>query len=372
MARALELARRGEGMTRPNPPVGAVIVRGARIVGEGFHERAGEAHAEVHALAKAGRRARGATLYVTLEPCCTWGRTPPCAAAIIESGIRRVVAAARDPNPRHRGRGLALLRRKGVAVTEGVRRAEAEALIEPFAKWIATGRPFLTLKLAVSADGKIADASGRSRWITGAAARAEVQALRRRADAVVVGARTARLDDPSLLPRPRGRGKPFRIVMDSKGELPLTARVLNDGAAAQTIIATTRRCAPARRAAYLAKGAAVWKLRGAGGGVSVAALMARAGRMGLLHLVCEGGGALAASCLRAGAADEILLYVAPRIIGGRAAPGAVGGPGWALDAGPALEFVEVRMAGGDILVRARPADRGDARRSPHVVQRRRH
>ena len=200
MQRALRLARRGEGLTRPNPPVGAVAVKSGKIVGEGYHRRAGGPHAEVVALSKAGTKARGCTLYVTLEPCCTWGRTPPCTDLILSSGVRRVVVSVRDPNPRHSGRGLTLLRRKGIRVIEGVCAEEGMKLIAPFAKWIRRGLPYVTLKLGMSVDGKIADRKGRSRWITGPEARNKVHELRRRVDGILVGGGTVRNDDPSPAP----------------------------------------------------------------------------------------------------------------------------------------------------------------------------
>ena len=211
MARALALARRGEGLTRPNPPVGAVIVRTRRmvhqgclvhqgyLVGQGWHHHAGGLHAEALAIQEAGTRAMNATLYVTLEPCCTQGRTPPGTRAIIQSGIRRVVLATRDPNPRHNGRGIAILRKAGIEVIEGIGAPEAQQLLAPFKQWIRTLRPYLTLKLAVSLDGKIADERGRSRWITGPAARRQVQAWRRSADAILVGARTVLADNAEIM-----------------------------------------------------------------------------------------------------------------------------------------------------------------------------
>ena len=229
MRRALALARRGEGCTRPNPPVGAVVVVRNRLVGQGYHQIAGGPHAEVHALRKAGRHSAGATLYVTLEPCSTQGRTPPCTDAIIAAGVRRVVVAVRDPNPRHAGRGLIVLRRKGIEIHEGVVADQATELLRPFAKWIQHKTPYVTLKLAMTLDGRIADAQGRSQWITGPAMRGAVHALRRRVDAILVGRETAAIDDPNLLPRPARGRQPFRVVVDSRGRLPPNLRMLHDG-----------------------------------------------------------------------------------------------------------------------------------------------
>jgi diaminohydroxyphosphoribosylaminopyrimidine deaminase/5-amino-6-(5-phosphoribosylamino)uracil reductase len=337
MRKALRLARRGEGGTRPNPPVGAVVVRRGRVVGHGFHRRAGEPHAEALAIRSAGPACRGATLYVTLEPCCTTGRTGPCTEVILRSGIRRVVAAVRDPNPRHCGRGLALLRRRGIEVVEGVCAAEAARLLAPFRKWITTGRPYLTLKMGTTLDGRIADARGRSRWITCPASRSAVGDLRRRVDAVMVGGDTVRADDPSLLPPADGsREGPLRVVVDSRGRVPAGARVLTDGRADRTVVATTSRAGLAAEGTSLA-----WVLR-------------RLGSEGVLHVLCEGGGRIARSLVRAGLVDEFLFFVAPRLLGGDGVA-AVAGPGWALQKGPRLRFVEVRRVGADVMVRAVPS-----------------
>ncbi|MCX6992146.1 MAG: bifunctional diaminohydroxyphosphoribosylaminopyrimidine deaminase/5-amino-6-(5-phosphoribosylamino)uracil reductase RibD [Kiritimatiellaeota bacterium] len=354
MARALALARRGEGLTRPNPPVGAVIVRGHCLVGQGWHHHAGALHAEALAIRKAGARARNATLYVTLEPCCTQGRTPPCTRAIIQSGIQRVVLAARDPNPRHNGRGIAILRKAGLEVIEGVAAPEARLLIAPFTRWIRTLRPYLTLKLAMSLDGKIADERGQSRWITGPAARRQVHIWRRSADAILVGARTVLADDPSLLPKPSGRRRPWRVIVDARGTLASSAKIFTDGFQTQTIIATTRRCPARQQAAWRSTGVKVWVLPRSPRGVSLTALMKKLGRLGCLHVLCEGGGELSASLIRAGLVNEFRFFIAPRIIGGRKAPGAVGGVGWPLSAAPKLVFTECRRMGQDLLIRARP------------------
>ena len=354
MARALALARRGEGLTRPNPPVGAVIVRGRGLVGQGWHHHAGGLHAEALAIQEAGARARNATLYVTLEPCCTQGRTPPCTRTIIQAGIRRVVLAARDPNPRHNGRGIAILRKAGLEVIEGVGAPEARLLIAPFTQWIRTLRPYLTLKLAVSLDGKIADERGRSRWITGLAARRQVQAWRRSADAILVGAGTVLADDPSLLPKPLGGRRPWRVVVDTRGTLSPSAQILTDGFQTQTIIATTRLCPARRQTALRTGGAQVWVLPGSRGGVALGALMKKLGGLGLLHVLCEGGGELAAALIRAGLVNEFRFFIAPCIIGGGKASGAVGGAGWPLPAAPKLVFTECRRMGQDLLIRAQP------------------
>lgn len=351
MQEALECARRGEGLTRPNPPVGAVVVRGGHAVGHGFHRRAGGPHAEVLALRQAGTKARGATLYVTLEPCCTWGRTPPCTDAILAAGIRRVVVGTADPNPRHAGRGLRRLKRAGVEIVSGVAGNEAKALIAPFASTMTRHRPFITLKMAVSLDGKIADAAGRSKWITGPAARNVVQDLRRRCDVILVGATTACQDNPSLLPRPARGRMPFRVIVDSTGRLPCSSRVLTDDAPRQTIVATTAKCPVARREAYAARGAQVWCLPSSADRVSLKALMRKLQGLGVLHVLVEGGGKLTAAFLRTGWVDELVWFVAPLVIGNTGVP-AVGGKGWPLAKAPRMKIVETRQAGNDVMIRA--------------------
>lgn len=352
MREALALARRGEGLTRPNPPVGALLVRGGRVIGRGWHRRAGGPHAEIYALRQAGSRARGATLYVTLEPCSTTGRTPPCTAAILAAGVRRVVYAIRDPNPRHAGRAAGLLRRAGLAVTAGVEAGSARPLLRPFAHWVTTGRPWITVKLGMTLDGRIADAAGASRWITGPAARRAVQALRRQCDAMVVGAGTAIADDPSLLPRPARGRHPWRVVVDSCGRVPATARVFTDAAADRTVWATTRRCPAARRAALARRGVSVWVLPATRAGrVDVRALAERLGAAGFLRVLCEGGGELAGEWIRCDRADELIFFIAPKILGGDARP-AVGGRGWTLATAPGWVWEETRRVGGDLLVRA--------------------
>ena len=352
MRRALALAARGEGQTRPNPPVGAVLVRNGTVIGEGYHRKAGGPHAEVVALrGLTPRQTRGTTLYVTLEPCSTHGRTPPCVDAILAAGISEVVVSVKDPNRLHAGRGLRLLRRRGVKVTVGICREEGAALLAPFAKWIASGMPYLTLKMAMTLDGRIADASGKSRWITGAAARREVQQLRRHVDAVLVGAGTAGADDPSLLVLGSKRRQPLRVVLDGAGRIPLTAKVLSDGY--PTIVVVSASCAEKRQAA-LAQGAVrVWCC-GAGARVDMELLLRRLGQEGILHVLCEGGGELAGALLRAQLVDVCRFYIAGRLLGGNAVP-VTGMDGWLLGAAPHLRLRQVRQVGEDVCVLAEPA-----------------
>lgn len=354
MERALALARRGEGLTRPNPPVGAVLVENGKIVSEGWHKKAGGPHAEVNCLKKVPSIGKSATLYVTLEPCSTTGRTPPCTDLILERGVRRVVIGCKDPNPAHAGRGIRKLRRAGVDVITGVCREEAEALIAPFVKRMLTGMPYVTLKLGVTLDGRIADASGKSQWITGPAARKKVQELRRSADAVMVGAGTVRADNPSLLPRPAKGRAPWRVVVGSN--IPKKSKVLTDDAADQTMVFCLRgqsynlmfseggyckktlnyRTDPSRLNGSLRK-----------------ILRDLAAKQDVMHVLCEGGGELAGSLIRAGLVDEFVIFMAPSMMGGTGFP-MFGKKGWALLKMPRLVFQTLEKCGDDVLIRAVP------------------
>lgn len=364
MREAVKLAARGEGWTRPNPPVGAVVVKAGKAVGRGWHQKAGGPHAEVYALAEAGAAARGATIYVTLEPCSTFGRTPPCTDAIKAAGIARVVAGTGDPNPRHESRAFQILEAAGIATVRGVMEDECRQLIAPFAKWIRTGMPYLTLKLAMTADGRIADSSGQSRWITGPEARAEVHRLRRRADAILVGARTVIKDNPSLLPEGPQPNALYRVIIDGQGRSQAEAQVFTDARAGNTILCTTHDCPDSRRKRWEAHGAAVWGVPSRKGKIQLTEVLRLLGKMGLLHVVCEGGGVLAEGLVREGLVDEFWLFYAPRLLGGRSVPG-FGGSGWTLSAAPALRFGSVVRTGSDLWVRAFPAaDKEEATCSP--------
>ncbi len=353
MAHALALARKGEGLTRPNPPVGAVVVKGGRLLAEGYHRKAGGPHAEIYALRKAAGRARGATLYVTLEPCCTWGRTPPCTDAILKAGIRRVVVGCMDPNLRHAGRGIEILQRAGIAVSSGICEEPSRALIEPFTLFMQEGRPFVTLKLGMTLDGRIADESGTSRWITGASARREVHALRRRVDAILVGCHTAKEDDPSLLPVPTHGRKPLRVVLDAAGRLSLRSRLFADGLGRQTLVFTSVRSPLRYRAALRARGVEVEVLPARRGQFSMRSVFQALGRRGVLHVLCEGGGILAGALIREDLVDEGWFFYAPRLLGENAIP-AIGGTNWKLARAPVWKVVDVARIAGDVLVRARP------------------
>lgn len=356
MRRALSLARLSEGYTRPNPPVGAVVVKGRRVIGEGRHTCAGCAHAEVEALDACAVRPAGATIYVTLEPCCTTGRTPPCTERIVRDGIKRVVVGCHDPNGCHCGRGLALLEKQGVEVVFGVCEAEALALIAPFAKHIVTGYPYVTVKLAMTLDGRIADRSGSSQWITGPEARAEVQQLRRRADVILVGAGTVCADNPSLLCRIGGGDKLMRVVVDATGRTTAQARVYSDCAAERTIVATTPEAAALKAAAWSQHGAKVWTFAAdRSGRVPLRRLLKRLGDEGYLHVLCEGGGCLAGALNDADLADEYCLFYAPAILGDARAVSGVSGRGALLESMRRMRCAEVRQVGADILVRVKKA-----------------
>lgn len=327
MRAALALARRGLGSVAPNPAVGCILVREGRVVGRGWTQPGGRPHAETEALRRAGPAARGATAYVTLEPCCHWGRTPPCTDALIEAGIARAVVALRDPDPRVNGEGLARLRAAGISVTEGVLAAEAAELNAGFLSRIRAGRPLVTLKLATTLDGRIAAASGESRWITGPAARRLAHGLRARNDAVMVGSGTALADDPALTVRvpglvPPGHPGPVRIVADGRLRLPLTSVLVATARDVPCWVITTPGADRQRISAFTERGVTVLSVPADVNGQPdpEAALRALAQR-GITRLLVEGGARLAASLLRAGLVDRIAWFHAPAVLGGDSVPG---------------------------------------------------
>ena len=324
MSKALEQAAQGLGHTRPNPPVGCVIVKNGSIIAEGFHAFAGAPHAEASALSKLPiEEYADSTLYVTLEPCSTFGRTPPCTEAILRAKVARVVIAALDPNPKHAGKAISILESAGISVTTGILEKEATSQLAPFFKWITTKRPFVTLKMAQSLDGAIADHAGQSKWITGEEARKDVRTLRAKADAVLVGCNTACEDNPSLLRDGEdGSAQPgYRIILDSRGRVPSSAKCFTDGLAKLTIYATSEHCPEEHRKQIEATGATVWVLptefsfANQHPTLSLDALFAKAGEQGFLHILCEGGAELASSLLNRGLVDELIMYIAPKILG---------------------------------------------------------
>jgi len=325
MLRALALARRGLGETNPNPMVGCVVVKQGRIVGEGFHALAGGPHAEVAALDKAGASARGATLYVTLEPCAHHGRTPPCAPLVASSGVRRVVAAMRDPNPRVNGRGLRLLRGAGISVSTGLLEAESLRLNERFVVAVTKRRPFVLLKAAVTLDGRIATASGDSKWVTGATQRRAARQLRRRFDGVLVGIRTVLADDPLLLPEPRTR-RPFaRVVLDSRLRLPLTSRLVKSARRSPVVVLTTGAGASARRRRLEALGVRVIVVPARAGRVELGAALRALYRARVTSVMVEGGSEVLGAFAERRWFDQIALFRAPLLLGGRGSLPAFGG-----------------------------------------------
>ena len=326
MRRALALAARGLGETNPNPAVGCVVARGARVVGEGFHARAGGPHAEVGALREAGPRALGATLYVTLEPCAHRGRTPPCAPLVRDSGVARVVAALRDPSPLVAGRGLALLRRAGIAVETGLLAGEAARLDERFLAPARLGRPFVLLKAALTLDGRIATASGRSQWITSPSQRGQARWLRRLHDAVLVGIGTALADDPLLLPSPRTRRPFLRVVLDSRLRLPERGRLARSAGPRTPVLVLSHAPEPSRRRRLEAAGVEVVDVAGETGRVSLPAALEALGARGVTSVMVEGGGEVLGSFLAARLADQVALFRAPLLLGGRGSRPAFGGP----------------------------------------------
>jgi diaminohydroxyphosphoribosylaminopyrimidine deaminase/5-amino-6-(5-phosphoribosylamino)uracil reductase len=372
MARAIELARRGLYTTDPNPRVGCVIAKGGEVVGEGWHERAGEPHAEVNALKAAGAHARGATAYVTLEPCCHHGRTPPCSQALIKAGVRRVVAAMRDPNPAVGGKGFDELERHGVTVDSGLMEREAEALNPGFLMRMRKGRPFVRIKLAASLDGRTALADGRSEWITGEPARADVQRLRARSSAILTGVSTVLTDDPQLNVRDIGPGdttghthaaggtasasirQPLRVILDSQLRTPPQARILRQPGATLVVASANE----ATRAARLREaGAEVLILSRRDHGMDLDALMTHLATREVNELHVEAGATLAGSLLAGGYVDELVLYYAPNIMGSHERGMFALPPLLKMADRVELEIVDVRAVGRDWRVTAKVVSR---------------
>jgi diaminohydroxyphosphoribosylaminopyrimidine deaminase/5-amino-6-(5-phosphoribosylamino)uracil reductase len=380
MRLALRLARRGYGTTSPNPMVGAVLVKGGKIIGSGWHHRAGEPHGEIEAIqdaTKRGHSIKGSTLYVTLEPCSTHGRTPPCTDAILNACIKRVIIGATDPNPCHRGKAFQILRRAGIKVTAGMLADECAELNEAFNHWIVHRTPFVTVKAAMTLDGKIATATGESKWITNEKARAYAMKLRQGADAILVGINTILADDPSLTARSlkskdqslkSGRSHRLRrIILDSQARTPLKAKVLNDEYAHLTTSVVSR-SAPAKRVSELSKRANVIVAPGnSRSGIDLRWLLRRLGSENVTSLLVEGGGEVNASFLLQGLAQRVAFFYAPKILGGRDSIRAVAGNGiMRLDQAIKLNSVEYRMLGVDLLLTARTqATNESGRGQPH-------
>ena len=361
MLMALKAAEKGRGQASPNPIVGACLVKGNRLISHGYHRAYGAPHAEVEALRAAGRRARGATLYVTLEPCSTYGKTPPCTEAILEAGISRVVIGALDPNPKHHRRGVAILKKHGIRVKTGVLREEAELQNEAFAKWARTGLPFVTLKMAQSLDGKIALPTGAGHWISSASARQWVHRLRRMHDAVLVGKNTVLQDDPRLTVRPRllepkgseknGRvaREPWRIVLDERGAVSPKARVFKGRGS--SILVCSEFFVRSVLKKFRNTRVTIFPLGSKNGRLDLQALLRRLGSLGITSLLVEGGGEVAWSFFEGGFVDKIAWILAPKIIGGRDSKTSVEGAGVrSLTRALKVERTQMRRLGDDILL----------------------
>ncbi len=350
---ALDLARQGRGRTNPNPMVGAVLVREGEVVGTGYHQAAGGSHAELVALRKAGEKAKDAVLYVNLEPCSHHGRTPPCTDALIQAGVKEVVAAMSDPNPLVSGRGFLILESAGIKVKKGVLEDKARKLNEVFVKYITTRTPFVMVKTAMSLDGKIATRTGESQWITGEKSRQYVHRLRDRCDAIVVGIETVLKDNPRLTTRlAEGGGQDaLRVVVDSTARLPLDARVINPRSRSKIVLATTEAAPPDKCQALLEKGVQVLLLPSREGRVDLLALMLKLGEKEIASVLVEGGGTLNYSLLEAGVVDKLFVFIAPVIFGGQNSPTAIAGEGIAaLSNAWHLEQLELKKFDQDLLV----------------------
>jgi diaminohydroxyphosphoribosylaminopyrimidine deaminase / 5-amino-6-(5-phosphoribosylamino)uracil reductase len=349
MHMALDLARQCPAVPYPNPWVGCVIVRGGRVVGKGFHHGAGTNHAEVEALLDAGPRARGADLYVTLEPCCHYGRTPPCTDAILKAGIRKVFYSMQDPNPRVAGKSARLLRRRGLTVSAGLSSSEAAALNEMYVKFQTTGMPFVTAKLATSLDGKIATRTGQSKWITDEEARRRARLLRAEHQAVLVGINTVLNDDPHLGPRVHGAGEPWRIVLDSRLRVPLDSQVVKSG---KCIVACTTEASAARRARLEHAGVKVMSFKGRK--VPLRALLKRLAKEEIISLMVEGGGEILGSAFDLHLVDRVCWFLSPVILGSAQSRLAVRGVGAArLDQACWLRDTTVEKVGASWLIEGR-------------------
>ena len=372
MNTAFELAERGRGDTSPNPVVGAVIVRDGEVVGTGYHERYGGPHAEVNALAEAGPRASGATLYVTLEPCSISGKTPPCTDAIVAAGIARTVVPVEDPNPRVSGRGVVILREAGIEVDLGLMRDEARALNAPYFKYRTTGLPFTTLKLALSLDGRIAPPAGGPRWTSSEASRELVHTMRTNADCVMVGIGTVLADDPRLtdrrvetgghtaggMPQTGRQRQPARLVLDTHLRIPPASAIVAGARDVRSIVVCCESADPSRRAALESAGVTVWSAAAPDGALDLASVLRRAASEGLISVLSEGGTAVASSLLRAGLVDRVAFFVAARLYGDAGVPafGSLGESWW----GGRTRFVDGKWTeiGGDCLFEAEVAVSG--------------
>jgi len=358
MRMALRLARKGIGRTSPNPAVGAVLVRAGKVVGRGYHRAAGMPHAEVEAIRDAGDAARGADLYVTLEPCCHTGRTGPCTEAILSAGVRRVAAAMKDPNPLVAGKGLSALRKAGLTVAEGPLGEEARALNRPYRKWIVSGKPYVTLKLAVTLDGQIASATGDSRWISCEKSRAMVHRMRSAADAVLVGGETFRRDDPRLTSRTPGGKDPVRVILTSRlSDVP--GRRVFRGGRGEVLIACPRGVPERDVRRAVSRGAKVLRLPARAGRIPADVFLRALGKEGVTSLLVEGGGRTAGWLVAAAAVDRFVFFVAPLLLG-EGVRAIAGYCARTVAGGRRLKITGVRRLGDDLMVTAESPQEGGA------------
>jgi len=350
---AINLAKKAEGMTSPNPVVGAVIVKNGRIIGKGYHGKAGLPHAEIEALKAAGSKTKGAVMFVTMEPCDHFGRTSPCTDAIIRSGIKKVVMAMKDPNPLNNGKGMRKLEASGIKTVLGILQEDAKAMNRPFIKMVTKKLPYVTVKLAETLDGKIATRTGDSRWISSAESRRYVHELRGVSDAVMVGANTALKDDPMLLSTRPGRRQPVRVVVDSALRTPTRSRLFATIDRSAVLIAVTSRASAKRIKTARDRGAEVMMTRSKRGMVDLRVLLAKLAARGIANILVEGGAELAASLAEDRLVDRFLFFIAPKIVGGRSAISSVGGRGIGKVSG-AFTFSDIRVgkSGPDIMIEA--------------------
>ncbi len=350
---AIALAKKAEGRTSPNPIVGAVIVKNGRIVGRGYHRRAGLPHAEIEALSEAGPNARGAVMFVTLEPCDHFGRTPPCTDAVIKSGIKKVVMGMKDPNPLNNGAGAKRLKARGIKTVTGVLEEDVRRMNRPFIKYVTKKMPYVIVKLAETLDGKIATRAGDSRWISSPRSRLLVRNMRSMADAVMVGANTVINDDPSLLTKIPGARQPARIIVDSRLRSPVRSKVFGGSGVSPVLVAVTARASAKKAGILKERGVEIVKTASLGGRVDLKDLLRKLAARGIINILVEGGGELAWSLADKKLADKFVFFIAPMIVGGRKAVPSVGGSG-VVRLSDAITFrsVRVRMSGPDIMVEA--------------------
>jgi diaminohydroxyphosphoribosylaminopyrimidine deaminase/5-amino-6-(5-phosphoribosylamino)uracil reductase len=351
--RTLTLAKKVNGQTSPNPMVGAVIIKNGQVVGEGYHKKAGGPHAEIEALKKAGTKAKGASLYVNLEPCCVTGKTGPCTEAIIKSGIKKVFIGMRDPNPKVSGGGIRVLKKSGIEIISGILEEECKKLNEIFIKFITTKKPFVILKSAISLDGKIATKSGESRWISCAESRRTVHQLRSKVDAIMVGTGTVIKDDPNLTARLGNKKvkQPIRVILDNQNTVPLSKKVFKNASSERVVYVTTEKISSSREKRLSKMGVDVCILKEKRGQVNLPQLMKFLGNQEISSILIEGGSELSASVLKEGIVDKVMLFVAPIIIGGNLSPGVIGGEGTArLKSAWKLKKLSVQQSGTDLMI----------------------